>query len=334
MTKKNILITGGAGYIGSHVVKLLGEQGHNLMTFDNLSTGFQEAVLYGEFIKGDLSDADRLEQVFKENSIDAVVHFAGSIVVPESVENPIKYYKNNTLNSLNLINLCIKYKVNNFVFSSTAAVYGSNETPLINEEVETIPINPYGQSKLMTEKMLADVSNANKDFNYVALRYFNVSGADPEGKIGQAFAGATHLIKVNCEAASGKRAKTYIFGTDFNTPDGTGVRDYIHVSDLAAAHVSALEYVETQKKSNVFNCGYGKGFSVREVVNTVKEVSGVNFEVEESDRRLGDPAILVADSSKLQTHTNWKPRFNDLHKIVQTAYDWERSDILKSWKNS
>jgi len=332
MTKKTILVTGGAGYIGSHVVKLLGESDYHTITYDNLSTGFKQAVLYGDFVQGDLADLELLESVFSENKIDAVIHFAGSIVVPESVENPLKYYQNNTLNSLNLINMCIKYNVKSFVFSSTAAVYGNHEAAMMKEEFETNPINPYGESKLMTEKMLRDAAFAHKDFNYVALRYFNVSGADPEGKIGQAFEGATHLIKVNCEAASGKRDKTYIFGTDFNTPDGTGVRDYIHVSDLASAHLCALNYVDENKNSNIFNCGYGVGFSVREVVAAVKEVTGVDYTALESPRRAGDPALLIADSSKLKAATDWSPKHNSLTKIVQTAFDWERGEVLKTWK--
>lgn len=334
MSKKNILVTGGAGYIGSHVVKLLGEKGYHTITYDNLSTGYKEAVLSGDFIEGDLADLEKLESVFKNHDIFAVIHFAGSIIVPESVEKPINYYKNNTVNSLHLMNMCVKHGVNNFVFSSTAAVYGIQNVDMMTEETATSPINPYGESKLMTEHMLKDVSHAYENFNYVALRYFNVSGADPDGKIGQAFPGATHLIKVNCEAAVGKREKTYIFGTDFGTADGTGVRDYIHVSDLASAHLEALNYLVEHKKSEVFNCGYGKGFSVREVVNAVKEVTGSNYPVEETDRRAGDPATLIADSSKLQKSTKWEPQYNNLSYIIKTAFDWEKSETLKKWKEN
>ena len=330
MTGK-VLVTGGAGYIGSHVVKALGESGYDVITYDNLSTGFKDAVLYGELIIGDLAETEKLESVFKENDIMAIMHFAGSIVVPESVENPLKYYQNNTVNSCNLINLAIKYKVKNFVFSSTAAVYGIPDTDVVTEDSVTDPINPYGQSKLMTEHMLKDSSSAHKDFNYVALRYFNVSGADLDGKIGQAFPGATHLIKVNCEAASGKREKTYIFGTDFNTPDGTGVRDYIHVVDLANAHLEALKFMLDKSESRIFNCGYGKGFSVKEVVSTVKEVTGVDYPVIETDRRAGDPPKLIANSSKMRSETNWKPVYDDLNKIIESAYNWERSETLSSW---
>lgn len=329
---KKILVTGGAGYIGSHVVKALGENGYDVIVYDNLSTGFKEAVLYGELVEGNLEDTDKLESVFKNNEIDAIMHFAGSIVVPESVENPLKYYKNNTVNSCNLIELAVKYKVDKFVFSSTAAVYGIPATDLVTEKSPTTPINPYGESKLMTEMMLKDTSFAHENFNYVALRYFNVSGADLDGKIGQAFPGATHLIKVNCEAASGKRDKTFIFGTDFPTPDGTGVRDYIHVVDLANAHLEALKFMIDKKESRVFNCGYGKGFSVKEVVKAVKEVSGVDYPVEETDPRAGDPPTLIADSSLMKSQTNWSPKYDNLNKIIQTAFDWERSETLAGWK--
>lgn len=328
---KNVLVTGGAGYIGSHVVKLLGEQGYNVVTFDNLSTGFRNAVLYGEFIEGDLSNHKLLDDTIKNFNIDAVMHFAGSIVVPESVENPIKYYKNNTENSLNLINICVKNNVKNFIFSSTAAVYGVLEQGEAKEDLDLRPINPYGQSKLMTELMLKDTSEAVDNFNYVALRYFNVSGADPDGKIGQAFPGATHLIKVNCEAAVGKREKTYIFGTDYPTEDGTCIRDYIHVSDLAAAHLSALEFLFEKKESQVFNCGYSEGFSVKEVVTAVKQVTKKDFIVEETTRRAGDPPILVSNAEKISINTNWKPQYNDLNFIIKTAFEWEGGAVLKSW---
>lgn len=331
MTKK-VLVTGGAGYIGSHNVKLLGESGYDVVIYDNLSTGNKEAVTYGELVVGDLEDLDKLDSVFSKHQFDGVLHFAGSIIVPESVEKPIMYYKNNTVNSLNLIEMCKKHGVDNFIFSSTAATYGILEDGVATEESATKPINPYGQSKLMTEHMLRDTSVAIDRFNYVALRYFNVSGADPDGKIGQAFPGATHLIKVNCEAASGKRDKTYIFGTDFDTPDGSGVRDYIHVSDLALAHLKALEYLFEGGKSDVFNCGYGKGFSVREVVESVKRVTKANYPVIETQRRAGDPALLVSRADKIKTVLGWKPKYNDLNYIIETAYKWESGDVFKSWQ--
>lgn len=331
---KKILVTGGAGYIGSHVVKELGKKGYEVIVYDNLSTGFRDAVTHGELVLGDLSDTEKLESLIINHKFDGVMHFAGSIVVPESVENPILYYKNNTENSLSLISLCLKHNVNSFIFSSTAAVYGTLDEKYASEDSKTIPINPYGRSKLMTENMLMDSAFAHQQFNYVALRYFNVSGADPDGEIGQAFPGATHLIKVNCEAAAGKRGKTYIFGTDFDTEDGTGVRDYIHVVDLARAHVLSLEYLFEKQESNIFNCGYGHGFSVKEVVSTVKEVTGVDYPVIETERRSGDPAFLVSNAQKIQKVLGWKSQFDDLKFIVKTAYEWEKSDVLSNWQKS
>lgn len=329
---KKILVTGGAGYIGSHVVKQLGEAGYEVVVYDNLSTGFKEAVLYGELVEATLEDLDTLDATFAKYNFDGVMHFAGSIVVPESVEKPLMYYANNTVNSMNLIKMCIKHGVENFIFSSTAAVYGILAEGYAQESMPTNPINPYGESKLMTEHMLRDTAFAYDKFNYVALRYFNVSGADPEGKIGQAFPGATHLIKVNCEAATGKRDKTYIFGTDFETEDGTGVRDYIHVVDLANAHLKAIEYLFENKASQVMNCGYGRGFSVREVVKAVKEVTGVDYPVEEAPRRAGDPAQLISKVDKIKATIDWKPVHDDLNFIIKTAYEWEKSETLASWK--
>lgn len=318
-----ILITGGAGYIGSHVVKALGGLQHDITVYDNLSTGHREAVTYGHLVVGDLADHTKLDELFKNSKFEAVLHFAGSIVVPESVTNPLKYYQNNTVNSHFLISLCAKYGVNKFIFSSTAAVYGMPKDGVCTEESELAPINPYGESKLMTEHMLRDLSNASA-FKYVALRYFNVSGADPEGRIGQSFPQATHLIKVACEAACGKREKLEIFGTDYSTPDGTCVRDYIHVTDLADAHVKALEYLGKGGTSQVLNCGYGHGFSVKEVVALVKKITDVNFTVNESPRRLGDPASLTAKVEKIHKIIGWKPKYDDLNIIIKSAYEWEK----------
>lgn len=318
-----ILITGGAGYIGSHVVKALGLLGHDLTIYDNLSTGHREAVTFGNLVVGDLADKVKVDQLFSEKRFEAVLHFAGSIVVPESVSRPLEYYQNNTLNSHFLLTLCQKYKVNKFIFSSTAAVYGTPENGVCSEETPTHPINPYGDSKLMTEHMLKDFS-ASSDFRYVALRYFNVSGADPEGKIGQSFPQATHLIKVACEVATGKREKIDIFGTDYPTPDGTCIRDYIHVSDLAEAHVKALEYLDEGGKSEVLNCGYGHGFSVREVLNKVKEITEISIKIVEAPRRAGDSAHLTSRADKIQSVIGWRPKFDDLGIIIKSAYEWEK----------
>ncbi len=318
-----ILITGGAGYIGSHVVKALGKQGHDLTIYDNLSTGHRQAVTYGELVVGDLSDHDKLDSLFSLNKFEAVLHFAGSIIVPESVAHPLKYYHNNTVNSQYLLGFCHKFRVKKFIFSSTAAVYGMPESGICNEDSPLAPINPYGNSKLMTEQMLKDLSLAS-DFRYVALRYFNVSGADPEGQIGQSFPEATHLIKVACEAACGKRDHIKVFGTDYPTPDGTCVRDYIHVSDLADAHVKALEYLGDGGNSQVLNCGYGHGFSVKEVLSKVKIVTGIDFKVLEAPRRAGDPASLTAKVSRISSVIGWKPQYDNLDIIIRSAYEWEQ----------
>ena len=320
-----ILITGGAGYIGSHVVKLLGESGkHELVVLDNLSTGVADAVLFGRLVEMDLGDFDAVDAFFKAEKFDAVIHFAAKIVVPESVENPLLYYRNNTVNTTNLIEMCVKYGVSKFIFSSTAAVYGEPTDGVVTESTPTVPICPYGWSKLMSEYVLRDVSFAHENFNYVALRYFNVAGADPDGLIGQNFPNATHLIKVSCQAALGMRDKLSVFGTDFDTPDGTGVRDYIHVTDLAAAHICALEHLQKGGKSDIFNCGYGKGSSVLEVISAVKKISGVDFQVDSTDRRPGDPAFLISDNSKILANLNWTPKYQDLDFICKTAFEWEK----------
>jgi UDP-glucose 4-epimerase len=272
---------------------------------------------------GNAGDAALLHDVFKRYGVSAVVHFAGSIVVPESVENPLKYYENNTAVSRNLIAACVKAGVKHFIFSSTAAVYGMPAHNPVTEQTETAPINPYGRSKLMTEWMLEDAARAH-DFRYVALRYFNVAGADPDGRSGQSTPKATHLIKRACQAALGRVPALDIFGTDFPTPDGTGVRDYIHVSDLVAAHALALGHLRQGGGSAVLNCGYGHGFSVRDVIDTVSKVAGHKVPTRESSRRLGDPPALVADSSALKAQFGWQPRYDDLERIVSTAYAWER----------
>lgn len=318
-----ILVTGGAGYIGSHVVKALGKLGHDLTIYDNLSTGNKQAVTCGELIVGDLKDEKLLDELFATRKFEAVLHFAGSIVVPESVADPLSYYANNTINSHRLISACIKHNCHNFIFSSTAAVYGMITESAATEETPTLPINPYGHSKLMTEQMLKDVAFSTP-LRYVALRYFNVSGADPEGKIGQSFPGATHLIKVACETACGKREGMKVFGTDYPTPDGTCIRDYIHVSDLADAHVKALDYLVKGGNSEVMNCGYGHGFSVKEVINKVREITGVNIKAEEVPRRAGDPAVVISRAEKIRRMTGWTPKYDDLNIIIKTAYEWEK----------
>ena len=323
-----ILVTGGAGYIGSHVVKLLGEVGeHEIVVADNLSTGVADAVLYGSLVEMDLGDFDSVEKLFKTEMFDAVIHFAAKIVVPESVENPLLYYRNNTVNTTNLVEMCVKYGVSKFIFSSTAAVYGEPEDGVVTESTKTEPISPYGWSKLMSEWVLRDTSFAHKNFNYVALRYFNVAGADPDGLIGQNFPNATHLIKVASQTALGMRAKLSIFGTNFGTCDGTGVRDYIHVTDLASAHLAALKHLDSGGDSQIFNCGYGKGSSVLEVIKSVKKVSGVDFKVEKTDPRPGDPALLIADNKKILSNLDWTPEYQDLDFICKTAYEWERKGV-------
>ncbi len=322
-----ILVTGGAGYIGSHVVKQLGEQtDHDITVLDNLVTGFQESILYGDFIKADLSNFKQIEEIIKEGNYDAVIHFAASLVVPESVENPLKYYLNNTANTANLIKQCVTYGVNKFIFSSTAAVYGEPAPDLIpvTEESPVAPINPYGSSKLMSETVLKDTAFAYDNFNYIALRYFNVAGASVDGKIGQSTENATLLIKVAAETALGKRDKMFIFGDDYPTEDGTCIRDYIHVEDLASAHIRALEHLEEGKEGGVFNCGYGHGFSVKEVLETMKKVSGVDFPVEIKERRAGDPAILISNNRKIREVMHWTPKYDDLELICKTGLEWEK----------
>lgn len=322
-SKSKIFITDGAGYIGSHVVKTLGERDYQVLTYDNLSYGYKEAVLYGALVVADLADKEALRRVFKEFKPDAVIHFAASIVVPESVREPIKYYRNNFCNTLNLIEACIEHGVKSFLFSSSAAVYGIPDKCPVDEDATLVPINPYGRTKAMVEHLLADISKA-EDFRYVSLRYFNVAGADSSGRLGQRRPDATHLITLAVKTALGKRPFLEIYGTDYPTRDGTCIRDYIHVDDLAEAHLLALEYLMENGKSEVFNCGYGHGYSVREVVEATKRVSGVDFKVVETTRRAGDPPELVADSSKIKNTLNWMPKYDNLQYIVKTALEWER----------
>jgi len=317
-----ILITGGAGYIGSHVVKLLGEKGYQIEVIDNLSTGHREAILYGKLHQVDLSNYSTLKGILKASRPDVVMHFAASIEVAESVENPLKYYTNNTLNTLNLLKAMLETNVRNFIFSSTAAVYGISKEIPVKETAPLQPINPYGQSKAFVEKILKDFSRA-YGLNYISLRYFNVAGAAPEGLIGESHNPETHLIPLILKTAKGEREKFKIYGTDYPTPDGTAIRDYIHVMDLAEAHILAMEYLLQTQKSDIFNVGYGRGYSVKEVVETVKRVTEIDFSVEETDRRPGDPPILVADNTKIKQVLGWKPKYNDLEFIIKTAWNWE-----------
>jgi len=320
----NVLVTGGAGYIGSHTVYALLDRGENVVVLDNLSTGIRALVSEKvDFVAGDVADRALLRRVFGEKSVDAVIHFAGSIVVPESLEQPLRYYANNTLATHGLIDEAIAAGVTKFVFSSSAAVYGAPAKSPVSEETLLDPVNPYGRSKLMTEWMLEDASRAS-DFRYVALRYFNVAGADPKGRTGQSTPKATHLIKRASQAALGRLPYLDIFGTDYPTPDGTGVRDYIHVSDLADAHLLALDALRDGSRSNIFNCGYGHGTSVREIVSTVEEISGKPLPVRESPRRPGDPPSLVADPTRINEVLHWQPRHDDLKEIVRSALEWER----------
>ncbi len=320
-----VLVTGGAGYIGSHAVLALLDAGWSVAVVDNLTTGFRFAVPEGvAFYEGDIEDSALLARIFADQGTRAIMHFAGSIVVPESVENPLKYYHNNTVKSRALIEAAVTAGVPHFIFSSTAATYGVPEISPVTEGTPKQPINPYGWSKLMTEQMLADTATAHP-LNYCALRYFNVAGADPQGRSGQSTAGATHLIKVAVEAALGKRASVSVFGTDYDTPDGTGVRDYIHVSDLAAAHVLALEALLAEpQRSLTMNCGYGRGFSVLEVLDAVDRVTNLKIERVMEARRTGDPDSLVSDPSLLKQTLPWQPRHDRLDEIVSHALAWER----------
>jgi len=329
MRKNSILVTGGAGYIGSHVVRQLGEAGERIVILDNLCTGFEEAILYGDLIIGDTGDQELVTRILVDYSVDTIIHFAAHTIVPESVSDPLKYYGNNTCSSRSLMQCASQAGVKYFIFSSTAAVYGMPEVQPVTESTELDPINAYGTSKLMTEWMLRDLSQAT-DMRHVALRYFNVAGCDPEGRIGQSTPNATLLTKVACEAAVGIRESVSIFGTDYPTPDGTGVRDYIHVEDLANAHILALKHLREGGESETLNCGYGHGYSVREVLDAVAKANGKPLNIIEQARRAGDPPKIIADSSRLQALFNWQPKFDDLDKIVVSALAWERKLATQS----
>ena len=315
---KKILVSGGAGYIGSHVARQLGLADESVVTLDNLSTGFEAAVTGGDFVLGDTGDAALLEKIFGEHDIDTVMHFAAHTVVPESVSDPLKYYRNNTASSRTLLEAAAKHGVKNFVFSSTAAVYGIPDGGKASEDSATQPINPYGTSKLMTEWMLRDLSIAGGP-SYVALRYFNVAGCEPSGTIGQSTPKATLLVKVACEAAVGSRSGVSVFGTDYPTPDGTGLRDYIHVEDLASAHLDALSYLRDGGKPTTLNCGYGHGYSVREVLSAVEKANGEALHINEEPRRACDPPELVAVAKKIRSVLGWTPQYDDLDTIVRTS---------------
>jgi UDP-glucose 4-epimerase len=325
MADLTVLVTGGAGYIGSHAVLELLDAGYRVVVVDNLVTGFAWAVdSRATFIEANIADDTTVRATIRAHDVKAIMHFAGSVVVPESVNDPLKYYRNNTAASRSLLESAVAEGVPHFIFSSTAATYGTPDTETVSETSPTVPINPYGMSKLMTEAMLRDVAAAHP-INYAALRYFNVAGADPQGRSGQSTAGATHLIKVAVEAATGKRASVAIFGTDFDTPDGTGVRDYIHVSDLAAAHVAALALLVAEPtKSHTLNAGYGRGFSVNEVLDAVDRVTNVQIVRKPQGRRAGDPAALISDNQAILKTLDWAPARDDLDLIVTDALAWER----------
>ncbi len=331
MSVPSILVTGGAGYIGSHVVLQLRARGERVVVLDDLSRGFRQAVIDAPLVVGAVGDRDTVTRVLREHAVDTVMHFAAYTIVPESVSEPLKYYGNNTCSTRTLLECCVGAGVRNFVFSSTAAVYGMPAEGSAAESTPTAPINPYGASKLMSEWMLRDVASA-AALKYVALRYFNVAGSDPQCRVGQATPNATLLVKVACQAAVGSRAEVAIFGTDYATPDGTGVRDYIHVEDLATAHLDALRYLRGGGASTTLNVGYGHGYSVREVLASVERVSGKRLKVRELPRRPGDPPGLIARAERIRAELGWQPRYDDLDAIVRTALAWEQHLLSDPWK--
>lgn len=327
---KAILVTGGAGYIGSHALLQLQDRGERVVVIDNLYTGFRQAVRAAPLIIGDVGDRALVAQVLREHDVDTVLHFAANTIVPESVRDPLKYYGNNTCATRNLLEVCMQHGVRQFVFSSTAAVYGIPEGGTAREEMTLAPINAYGTSKLMSEWIMRDLA-AVTDFRYVALRYFNVAGSDPQERIGQSTRKATLLIKVACEAIVGKRSHVSIFGTDYDTPDGTGIRDYIHIEDLARAHIDALDYLRRGGKPTVLNVGYSHGYSVREVLDGVQRVAGQSLTIKEEPRRDGDPPVLVAEAQKIRSQLGWLPRLDNLDAIIDSSLRWERKLQREPW---
>ncbi len=318
-----VLITGGAGYVGSHVVKVLGESGYNILIIDNLSTGYREAVLFGDLVVADLSDKDAIGMIINRFKPDAVMHLAASVRVDESLTKPLQYYRNNVINTINLLEAMADNNVKNLIFSSTAAVYGNPVSVPIMEDAPMQPLSPYGSSKATVEIMLRELATSDPAFRYVSLRYFNVAGASRDMRLGQYNNESTHLMKMALKAAKGEQDRLQVFGTDYPTVDGTCIRDFVHVDDIAMAHYLALEYLQDGGRSDVFNCGYGIGFSVKEVIDIVKEVTGVDFKVELASRRSGDVPIVIADNTKIKSVLNWTPKFKDLRLIVETVWQWE-----------
>lgn len=327
---KNILVSGGAGYIGSHTILSLIDNGYNITVIDDMSTGSKKTKEYLKslgvtFFIGNINDKDLVSNILMNNDFNTVLNFAGSIIVSESVSNPIKYYENNFTNTLHFIDTCLKHNVKNFIFSSTASIYGNANNEPVSEKSNISPMNPYAESKLMVEKALKDINKFNPNFNYGILRYFNVAGADYKGRLGQMSTDATHLIKVATQKALNKRNSLEIFGTDYNTKDGTCIRDYIHISDLAQAHLDLVKYMEVNNKSNLFNCGYGNGFSVKEVIVELEKIVGYSLNAVESNRRDGDPESIIANNTKIKNELNWQPKHNSLNKILNSALEWEKT---------